>query len=204
MTARAWQVLIASVLGCAILIGLGAWQLQRLETKQALLRQIEERRTQTPVSLEQALLAAEASGDIDYLPIRTRGRFDPQTEFFMLTTFDGAAAEKAHGAAIDDFFRIEPRRPVHLAAEAKLGVFVRTHNPGLGLAQARKHFLRIVADGRDDAHSGDDDTSHSDMIPYDPYGRPRQFRKAALKAQAPLGCKASSCLNKPTLRSLAR
>jgi hypothetical protein len=34
-------------------------------------------------------------------------------------------------------------------------------------------------------------------------GRLRQFRKA-LQAQALPDCKASSCMNKPTLRSLAR
>jgi surfeit locus 1 family protein len=92
MTARGWQVLIASVLGCAILIGLGVWQLQRLETKQALLQQIEKRQTLAPVSLEQALAAAEATGDIDYLPIKTKGRFESQTAFLMLTTFDGSVA----------------------------------------------------------------------------------------------------------------
>jgi surfeit locus 1 family protein len=92
MTARGWQVLIASVVGCALLVGLGVWQLQRLEAKQTLLRQIQERRALAPVSLEQALLAAEETGDIDYLPVRTRGWFDPRTEFLLLTTFDGGAA----------------------------------------------------------------------------------------------------------------
>ena len=92
MTARGWQVLVASALGCTILIGLGVWQLQRLETKQALLRQFEQRQTLAPVSLEQALSTAEATGDIDYLPIETTGRFESQTEFLMLTTFEGSAA----------------------------------------------------------------------------------------------------------------
>ena len=36
----------------------------------------------------------------------------------------GAAAEEAHGAAVDATCRIERRRAVHLAAEAELGVFV--------------------------------------------------------------------------------
>jgi hypothetical protein len=50
-----------------------------------------------------------------------------------------------------------------LAAETKFGVFVRPDDAGLSLTQTRQNFLRIVADGRNDAHSGDDDTSHSDM-----------------------------------------
>ena len=58
----------------------------------------------------------------------------------------GAAAEEAHGAAVDRLGRIERRRAVHLAAEAELGVFVGLHDAGLGLAQARQHFLRVVAD----------------------------------------------------------
>jgi hypothetical protein len=77
----------------------------------------------------------------------------------------GSATKKAHRAAINHFFRIEPRCTVHLAAEAEFCVFVGTHDAGFGFAQARQNFLRIVADGRDDAHSGDDDTSHDDMIP---------------------------------------
>ena len=58
-----------------------------------------------------------------------------------------AAAEKAHGAAVDHFRRIERGRAVHLAAEAELGVFLGAHDAGLGLAQAGQNFLRVVADG---------------------------------------------------------
>jgi hypothetical protein len=58
----------------------------------------------------------------------------------------GAAAEEPHGAAIDGFRRIERGRAVHLAAKSELGVFVGAADAGLGLAQARQHFLRVVAD----------------------------------------------------------
>ena len=57
-----------------------------------------------------------------------------------------AAAEEAHGAAIDRLFRIERGRAVHLTAKAELGVFVGARNAGLGLAQARQNFLGVVAD----------------------------------------------------------
>jgi len=89
MTRRTWQVLIAAAIGCALLLGLGLWQLQRLETKQALIRQMEERRALPPVSLNQALDTAETSGEVDYLPIAARGRFADR-EILMLTPFEGS------------------------------------------------------------------------------------------------------------------
>src|ERR1700746_1994259 len=76
----------------------------------------------------------------------------------------GAAAEKAHGAAIDRAFRFERGRPVDLAAEAKLRVFVRPHDARFGLAQTCQYFLSVVADGRDDAHPGDDDPPHACLV----------------------------------------
>ena len=63
-----------------------------------------------------------------------------------------------------DVGRIERRRAVHLAAEAELGVFVGARDAGLRLAQARQHFLGVVADRRDDAHAGDDDPSHACLV----------------------------------------
>ena len=42
----------------------------------------------------------------------------------------GAAAEKAHRAAIDDFGRIERRRAVHLRAETELGVVLGARDAG--------------------------------------------------------------------------
>jgi len=71
-----------------------------------------------------------------------------------------AQPEEPHGAAVDGFLRIEPRRTVDLAAEPELGVFVGARNAGFRFPQARQHLLRVVADGRDDAHPGDDDPPH--------------------------------------------
>ena len=58
-----------------------------------------------------------------------------------------AAAEEAHGAAVD---RVRPDRAsaaLHLAAEAELGEFLGAADAGFGLAQAGEDFLRVVADG---------------------------------------------------------
>lgn len=91
MNRRSWQVLIAAIIGFAILAGLGAWQLQRLAGKQAQIRQMEERRIQSPVSLAEAVNLAETTGEVDYLPIAVRGRFAQDKEILMLTTFEGNA-----------------------------------------------------------------------------------------------------------------
>jgi len=45
---------------------------------------------------------------------------------------------------------------VNLAAKPELGVFLGGDDAGLGLAQARQHFLAIVADRGHDPHSGND------------------------------------------------
>ncbi|MBL8895357.1 MAG: SURF1 family protein [Rhizobiales bacterium] len=91
MSRRNWQILVAAIIGVAILSGLGIWQVQRLGVKQALIRQMEERRAQAPISLDEAVNLAETTGDVDYLPIAVRGRFAADKEILMLTTFDGNA-----------------------------------------------------------------------------------------------------------------
>ena len=57
-----------------------------------------------------------------------------------------AAAMETHGPPVDGALRIELRLPVHLAAEAELLVALRRNDAGARLAQARQHFLRVVAD----------------------------------------------------------
>ena len=76
-----------------------------------------------------------------------------------------AAAVEAHGAAVDHLFRIEARGAVDLAAEAELLVIRSLADAGLRLAQRGENFLRVVADGRDDAHPGDDDAPHEPFQP---------------------------------------
>jgi len=90
MTRRGWQILVAGVIGFAILAGLGAWQLQRLAGKQAQIRQMEERKAQEPASLSAAVDLADSTGEVDYLPVVARGRFARDKEILMLTTFEGS------------------------------------------------------------------------------------------------------------------
>ena len=71
-----------------------------------------------------------------------------------------ALAEEAHRAPVDDVGRIERRRALHLRAEAHLGIFTRARDPGFRLVKARKHFLGVISDGRDDTHPRDDNPLH--------------------------------------------
>src|SRR5262249_14490488 len=73
------------------------------------------------------------------------------------------AAEEPHGAAVDRLVGVQRRRARHLAAKPKLSVLLGAHYAGFGLAQARQNLLGIVPDRRDDAHPGDDDTSHGSL-----------------------------------------
>ncbi|MBL8908569.1 MAG: SURF1 family protein, partial [Rhizobiales bacterium] len=90
MSRRGWQILVAGAIGFAILAGLGAWQVHRLAGKQALIRQMEERKAQHALSLGAAVDLADDTGDVDYLPIAARGRFAQDKEILMLTTFEGS------------------------------------------------------------------------------------------------------------------
>ena len=53
---------------------------------------------------------------------------------------------EAHGAPVEHLGGVELRRAVHLAAEAELLVSVGEDDAGARLAQARQHFLGVVAD----------------------------------------------------------
>ena len=72
----------------------------------------------------------------------------------------GAFAEEAHRTPIDHAGRIERRRALHLGAEAELGILFRARDSRLRLMEARKHFLGVVSDGRDNAHPRDDNPPH--------------------------------------------
>jgi surfeit locus 1 family protein len=83
-TRRTGSALLAATFGCAILIGLGVWQLYRLQWKDALIAEIETRLSALPVSLNQAIDAPA-----DFLRVKTSGTFDHRGEMFVLTTAEG-------------------------------------------------------------------------------------------------------------------
>ena len=78
-----------SAASLALLIGLGLWQLQRLEWKQGLIAQIEARAQAEPVTLKEALTRARSGEDVSYLRVRVEGRFDNGKERYLYAVSDG-------------------------------------------------------------------------------------------------------------------
>ncbi len=74
--------------GLALLIGLGVWQLQRLEWKEGLIAKIETRVHAPPVTLQEAVARARAGEDISYLRVKTAGRFDHSKERYVYAVTD--------------------------------------------------------------------------------------------------------------------
>jgi surfeit locus 1 family protein len=74
--------------GLALLIGLGVWQLQRLEWKEGLIAKIEARVHAPPVTLKEAVASARAGEDISYLRVKTEGRFDHSKERYVYAVTD--------------------------------------------------------------------------------------------------------------------
>jgi surfeit locus 1 family protein len=79
-----------SAASLALLIGLGLWQLQRLEWKQGLIAQIAARAHAEPVALKDAVTSARAGEDVSYLRVRVEGRFDNAKERYLYALSDGA------------------------------------------------------------------------------------------------------------------
>jgi surfeit locus 1 family protein len=76
-------------LAFVILVSLGTWQVERLQWKEALIAEIEARRTAKPMTAEAAAAIVAKGGDVDYAAITVTGTFDNAHEFFFLATLEG-------------------------------------------------------------------------------------------------------------------
>ena len=85
---RYWSFIMASVLGIAVLCGLGLWQLQRLAWKEALLAEVTARAGAQPITLAAALAADDDAGDIDFIKVAASGIYLPTETKFIIQTFD--------------------------------------------------------------------------------------------------------------------
>jgi surfeit locus 1 family protein len=79
------KLTIATLLGLALLIGLGVWQLQRLEWKEGIISRIEARTERKPMSLQQAIALTREGGNTAYYPVRAEGRFHHSRERYLYT-----------------------------------------------------------------------------------------------------------------------
>lgn len=91
-----WPTVLA-VLGLAVLIGLGTWQLQRKAWKEALIRTIDARAAVAPLAHEQTVALKCSTADegleqsCEYRRVRLRGRFDNAGERHVFAGVQGTA-----------------------------------------------------------------------------------------------------------------
>jgi surfeit locus 1 family protein len=78
----AWFTLF-TLAALALLIGLGLWQLRRLEWKEGLIAEIEARAKGTPISLNEAIDLTHAGKDPSYYRVHVKGRFENDKERYL-------------------------------------------------------------------------------------------------------------------------
>lgn len=88
-TGRLGWLIAFTLVGLAVLIGLGVWQLDRLEWKQGVITKIEERSSGAPISLDEAIAIARKGEDPSYYRVRVEGRFDHAHERHLYAIADG-------------------------------------------------------------------------------------------------------------------
>ncbi|TWG89653.1 surfeit locus 1 family protein [Mesorhizobium sp. J18] len=93
---RTWLLLVLSALALAALLSLGTWQVQRLQWKEGLLAQINERIASDPVPLAEMETIFAQGGDVDYRPVRLNGRFVHSDERHFLATHEGQSGFFVH------------------------------------------------------------------------------------------------------------
>ena len=74
----------------ALMLGLGAWQMQRKAWKEGLIARIEARVKAEPVSLDEAIWQLQSTGDIEYLRVRVRGTFRHDKEMNLYAPEGGS------------------------------------------------------------------------------------------------------------------
>lgn len=77
-----WPTL-ATIVGLAMLLGLGAWQLQRLQWKEGLIAQLAQRVHAAPVPLAPVLATAGTGADVEYMHVQALGTFRHDVERYV-------------------------------------------------------------------------------------------------------------------------
>jgi surfeit locus 1 family protein len=89
MKGTRWGLHIAALIGLAVLISLGTWQVKRLAWKEGLIASIETRMTAAPEPLFAVEERFKTQGDVDYFPVTLTGTLVNAREQYFLSTFDG-------------------------------------------------------------------------------------------------------------------
>lgn len=74
---------VLMMLGLAVLLSLGTWQLNRKAWKDALIAKLTERVAEAPVQLRDARARWSATGDVEYLRVTATGRFEHDKERYL-------------------------------------------------------------------------------------------------------------------------
>ena len=90
MTRRGLVPLTAfTLVAVALLAGLGLWQLNRLEWKEALIARIEARTEAKPISLDKALALAKEGRNVSYYRVEVEGRYHHERERYLYSISEG-------------------------------------------------------------------------------------------------------------------
>ncbi|MFW6077063.1 MAG: SURF1 family protein, partial [Hyphomicrobiales bacterium] len=81
--------LVFSVLALVVLVGLGTWQVQRLQWKEDLIARLTVQAQSEPVPVSEVEARAAAGGDVEFMRATATGRFLHDSELFVFTTVDG-------------------------------------------------------------------------------------------------------------------
>lgn len=73
------------------LVGLGTWQVERLQWKEGLLQTIDQRTHEAPAPLATVESQFASTGDVDYVPVTVTGTFLHKGERHFFATWEGVA-----------------------------------------------------------------------------------------------------------------
>ena len=106
-TPRIWPVLLATLIGTAILVTLGIWQVQRLQWKEALLAQLAANAAAAPIDLAAAVQMAAQGRDMEFVRVKFPGTYNHERWKKMIATYQGGQgwtvitpAQSADGFAV--------------------------------------------------------------------------------------------------------
>jgi surfeit locus 1 family protein len=140
---RIWPVFLATLIGFAILMTLGAWQVKRLAWKEALLAQLSANAAAEPVDLSMAYNMSRAGSNVEFVRVKFTGTYKNAPPMKMLSGYQGGqgwtiiapAASDDGWAVIVDRGRLPGQRLdsyTLLEGPQEIEGVIRTHPSGQG------------------------------------------------------------------------
>lgn len=85
-------IITCMIIGTAVLVSLGTWQVQRMYWKKALIERVQQRIEQPAVSLDQLVKSGLSKKDHEYLPVTVAGNFEHEHEVYFFASAPGGGA----------------------------------------------------------------------------------------------------------------